>query len=186
MFLFVRRHVRVLLAGVWHVVKKAPCCCRDRRLLCLAASHSAFAQGLAPSAQFNSPFSFPRLGGGGYKSDLITISDSMFPVTFNTLSHLKAGFDYSFGKRVRRGRATLDYLLPMDIFPATTIFGQFYSEFQDFWQSPRTKIVLAPAIGVGGLANVPIPSQQRYELSVGGGIRRTVTSNSILGLKIIT
>ena len=151
-------------------------------LLCLAASHSVCAQGFAPSTQVSSPFNFPRLGGGGYESDIITISDSMFPVAFNTLPHLKAGFVYSFGKHVRQGRATLDYLLPMDIFPATTVFGQFHGEFQDFWKSSRSRVVLAPAIGVGGLINVPIPSQQRYDLSIGGGIRRTVTSNSILGV----
>jgi len=106
----------------------------------------------------------------------------MFPGLFSGIPHLKAGFAYSFGKRVRQGRGIVDYLLPLDIAPATTLFGEFHGEFQDFWKRPCSRVVLAPAVGVSGLQDVPIPSLQRYDLSVGGGLRRGIRADTILGI----
>jgi hypothetical protein len=156
-------------------------------LLCLSGDDFGFAQGLAPSTQFNNPLSLPRMGagpfapGGFHETDAVTLSGSMFPVLFNTLPHLRGGFVYNFGKDFRQGRGIVDYLVPLDITPATTIFGQFHGEFQDFWRSSSSRVLTAPAIGAAGLREIQIPSMQRYDISVGGGIRRTITWESILG-----
>jgi len=106
----------------------------------------------------------------------------MFPGLFSGIPHLKAGFAYSFGKNVRYGRGIIDYLLPLDIAPATTLFGEIHGEFQDFWKEPSVTVVPAPAARVSGYQDVPIPSQQRYDLSVGGGLRRGIREDSILGV----
>jgi len=83
---------------------------------------------------------------------------------------------------VRLGRGIIDYLLPIDVAPGTTLFGEIHGEFQDFWKKPSSKTVLAPAVGVAGLRDVPIASQQRIDFSAGGGVRRGINSNSIIGV----
>jgi hypothetical protein len=160
----------------------------------------AGAQGLSPFAgqdlspirsltgapQAPSPFNPLGMPGSAYgsphDSDTIPLSNGMFPGLFSGIPHLTAGFAYNFGNRVRQGRGILDYFLPIDLFPATTVFGEFHAEFQDFWQKPSDQVILAPSVGVGGLIAVPVSSQQRYDLAVGGGLRRGVAADTILGV----
>lgn len=168
--------------------------CLVPALLVASLVGSAEAQALAPNRsvtstsprQFLSPSNPLGPPGSAYGdpagSDTIPLSSAMFPGLFSGIPHLKAGFAYSFGKNVRYGRGIIDYLLPLDIAPATTLFGEIHGEFQDFWRKPSDRIVLAPAVGVGGLQEVPIPSQQRYDLSVGGGLRRGISTDSIIGV----
>jgi len=106
----------------------------------------------------------------------------MFPSLFSRVPGLKAGFAYSFGRNVRHGRGIIDYLLPVDIAPATTLFGEFHGEFQDFWKKPASRIVRAPSVGVPGLIDSPISTEQRYDLSVGGGLRQGILADSIFGV----
>lgn len=155
--------------------------------LALASGHSAFSQGTAYPPQFNSPFGLSRFDESDavariYSPEAIPLSSAMLPCLFSGIPHFKAGFAYSFGKNVRQGRGIIDYLLPVDIAPATTLFGEIHAEFQDFWKKPSRRIVLAPAVGASGLREVPIPSQQRYDLSAGGGLRRGISADSILGV----
>jgi len=155
--------------------------------LALAAAHAGFCQGLGSSQHFNNPFAFPRIDYSVptqriYGSETIPVSSGMFPWLFSGIPHLKAGFAYSFGKNVRYGRGILDYLLPIDIAPATTLFGEIHGEFLDFWKKPAGRVVPAPAVGVPGLIEAPISTQQRYDLSVGGGLRRGISADSIIGV----
>ncbi|MFZ5868640.1 MAG: hypothetical protein ACOYXY_22355 [Thermodesulfobacteriota bacterium] len=161
--------------------------CLMTAILAFAPYHSGFSQGLASSPQFGNPFAAPRFAdsgvvGGTSAPEGIPLSSGMFPGLFSGIPHLKAGFAYSFGKNVRYGRGIIDYLLPMDIAPATTLFGELHAEFQDFWKTPAGSVVAAPGARVSGYRDAPVPSQQRYDLSVGGGFRRGVSADSILGV----
>jgi hypothetical protein len=117
-----------------------------------------------------------------YSPDTIPLSSGMFPGLFSGIPHLRAGFAYSFGKNVRSGRGIIDYLLPVDIAPATTLFGEIHAEFQDFRKTPAGSIVAAPGARVSGYRDAPVPSQQRYDLSAGGGLRRGISADSIFGV----
>jgi len=156
-------------------------------LLFLTSGRLAFSQGLASLPQFNNPFAVPGFRDGAavgrtYEPETIPLSSGMFPGLFSGIPHFKAGFSYSFGRNVRLGRGIIDYLLPMDIAPATTLFGEIHGEFQDFWKKSGSTIVLAPSVGVPGSMEAPISTQQRYDLSVGGGLRRGIGANSIIGM----
>jgi hypothetical protein len=156
-------------------------------LLAFASCNSGFCQERGLPSQANNSFAFPRFDGSGaigrtYASETIPLSSSMFPGLFSGIPNLKVGFAYSFGKNVRQGRGIIDYFLPIDIAPRTTLFGEIHGEFQDFWKKPADRIIVAPAVGVGGLRGIPIPSQQRYDLSLGGGLRRGIGRDSIVGV----
>ncbi|MEW6532746.1 MAG: hypothetical protein AB1473_18085 [Thermodesulfobacteriota bacterium] len=155
--------------------------------LVFAPCQRGFSQSLASPPQFGNPSVFPRLGDSGGIDRIsapegIPLSSGMFPSLFSGIPRLKAGFAYSFGKNVRYGRGIIDYLLPLDIAPATTLFGEIHAEFQDFWKTPAGSVVAAPGVRVSGYRDAPVPSQQRYDLSVGGGLRRGINADSILGV----
>lgn len=68
-------------------------------------------------------------------SDSIPISSGMFQGLLPTIPNLQLGYIYNFGQYVRAGRASVDYLLPINLSPATTVYGETHAEFQSFWTS---------------------------------------------------
>lgn len=146
-----------------------------------------FCQGNGIASPLGRPFVFPQsdnnaLARTTYGLEIMPFSSGMLPRVLPAIPNLQAGFTYSFGKRVRHGRGTLDYLIPIDLAPATTLFGEVHGEFQDFWKAPAGGVILPPSVGVPGLAEVPISSQRRYDFAFGGGVRRGMSAESILGV----
>jgi hypothetical protein len=95
--------------------------------------------------------------------ETIPLSSEMFRGFLPPIPNLEAGFIYSFGPSVRSGRGTLDYLLPFSFSGTDALFGEIHAEFQDFWKKPA-----------GGANN-------RIDLSFGGGYRRMVSENTLIG-----
>jgi len=79
------------------------------------------------------------------------------------ISNLELGFLYSFGNRVRTGRFTADYVLPMSLGKDALLFGEAHGEYQGFWKK------------------TPDGSQNRTDLSLGGGYRKMLGDNALLG-----
>jgi hypothetical protein len=97
-------------------------------------------------------------------SDTIPISSGLFQGILPRIPNLELGYIYSFGSDVRVGRGTVDYLLPINLGNDSTIFGEGHAEFQDFWKTPP-----------GGTNN-------RVDLSFGGGYRTIIRNSTLLGL----
>lgn len=101
---------------------------------------------------------------GPVRSDTIPISSGLFQGILQRIPNLELGFIYSFGRDVRAGRGTADYLVPIDLGHDSTIFGELHAEFQDFWKAPS-----------GGANN-------RVDLSFGGGCRTILRNTALVGL----
>jgi len=97
-------------------------------------------------------------------SDSIPISSGLFQGLLPSIPNLQFGYIYNFGQYVRAGRASIDYLLPINLSPDTTVYGEVHSEFQSFWKNPT------------GSAN------NRVDLSLGGGYRRMLGSKALIGI----
>jgi len=97
-------------------------------------------------------------------SDTIPISSGLFQGLLPRIPNLELGYIYSFGPDVRAGRATVDYLLPINLGSDSTVFGEAHAEFQSFWQARS-----------GGTDN-------RVDLSFGGGYRTILRDTTLVGL----
>lgn len=97
-------------------------------------------------------------------SDTVGISSGLFHGILPRIPNLELGYIYSFGPTVRAGRATVDYVLPVNLGNDSTIFGEVHGEFQGFWQAPS-----------GGANN-------RVDLSFGGGYRKILRNSALVGL----
>jgi hypothetical protein len=115
-------------------------------------------------------------------SAVATISSGMFPGLFSDIPNLEVGFVYNFGRNVRQGRGVLDYLIPVDVSPATTVFGEFHGEFEDFWKRPADRIVARPGNATSHTMWRSVRSRRRFDLSLGGGLRKLLGSGSVLGV----
>lgn len=97
-------------------------------------------------------------------SDTAHFSSRMFHGLFGPIPNLELGYQYSFGKRVRTGRLTLDYVLPVKLGSDSVAFGEAHSEFTDFWKILRGNI------------------NNRVDLSFGGGYRSMLNAKTLVGV----
>lgn len=115
---------------------------------------------LAPS----NPLGLPGGSSPGARGESIPISSGMFRDIMPEIPNLQLGYIYNFGPNVRSGSASVDYLLPLELGPGSTIFGEAHGEYQSFWKTP------------------PESGNYRVDLSLGGGYRRMVGDKALLGV----
>ena len=115
---------------------------------------------LAPS----NPQGLPSGLMGPRSSDSILLTPQLFQGILPQIPNLQVGYVYSFGKNVKSGRLTTDFLLPISLSRDSTAFGEAHGEFQDFWKTVQ-----------GGANN-------RVDLSFGGGFRTIRGDNTLLGI----
>ena len=94
----------------------------------------------------------------------VYLSSGMFHDLFGPIPNLEVGYLYSFGQRVRSGRLTLDYMLPVSLGGDSVAFGEAHSEFTDFWKTLRGSV------------------NNRVDLSFGGGYRRMLNEKTLVGV----
>lgn len=96
-------------------------------------------------------------------SDSIPISSGMFQGLLPNIPNLQLGYIYNFGQSVRAGRASIDYLLPINLNSDTTVYGETHAEFQSFWKT------------LSG-------ANSRTDISIGGGYRRMLDNKTLVGI----
>ena len=72
---------------------------------------------------------------GPMGSDSIPISSSMFQGLLPSIPNLQLGYIYNFGQYVRAGRASVDYVLPVNLGPDATVYAETRAQFQSFWKN---------------------------------------------------
>lgn len=107
----------------------------------------------------------PAIMGNGVQrdNDIIPISSAMLGSFLPRIPNLEFGFLYSFGNRVRTGRFSGDYVLPLNLGKDAVLFGEAHTECQGFWNSPS------------------VGASNRWDISLGGGYRRLWGNNLLLG-----
>ena len=101
---------------------------------------------------------------GVREPDSILLTPELFRGILPLIPNLQAGYKYSFGKGVSSGRLTLDYLLPIRIGDDAAVFGEFHTEWQDFWKT------------------LTRGADNRVDLSIGGGYRKIFGGSTLLGV----
>ena len=86
----------------------------------------------------------------------------MFQGILPPIPNLQVGYIYNFGKNVRSGRFTADYLLPVKLGAESRVFGEAHTEWQSFWKTP-------------GFNN-------RVDVSLGGGYRTILRNKAMVGV----
>ena len=124
-------------------------------------SLSSTAPDLAPSNQLGMPGS-SLLGPRG--SENISISSGMFQGIMPQIPNLQLGYNYTFGSKIKAGAASVDYLLPFKIDSDTTVYGEAHGEFQSLSFTQ------------------PGSPNSSTELSFGGGYRRMLGKDTMVGL----
>ncbi len=115
--------------------------------------------------------------GCSRESDAIPLSSGMLSPFLPRIPNLELGFLYSFGKNVRTGRFTADYLLPFKLNSDSVLFGEAHAEGWDFWKRPAVDVGAAP-----GFTTTTSATSNRVDLSFGGGYRTMLGANTLLGL----
>ncbi len=128
---------------------------------------------LAPSSPLGMPGTTAGLPTG---SNSLFLSSGMFHDILPPISNLEIGYLYSFGERVRTGRLTLDYLLPVSLGTNGTAFGEAHGEFVNFWNSFRS------LIRGGDSTTSQRAFPDRINLSFGGGYRKIFAKSLLVGI----
>ena len=113
-------------------------------------------EGLTPPSPFTPP------GAAAGSSGTIPITSGMFQGILPPIPNLQVGYLYNFGKTVRSGRFTADYLLPVRLGAESRVFGEAHTEWQSFWKMP-------------GFNN-------RVDVSLGGGYRTILRNKAMVGI----
>ncbi len=115
--------------------------------------------------------------GCSRESDAIPVSSGMLSPFLPRIPNLELGFLYYFGNRVSTGRFTADYVLPFRLNSASVLFGEAHAEGWNFWKSPSVSVAAAP-----GFTVTTSDTNNRVDLSFGGGYRTTLGANTLLGV----
>jgi hypothetical protein len=133
----------------------------------------ADAQGLPESL---SPATPPNDCGCPRGDNAIPVSSGMLTPFLPKIPNLELGFLYSFGKNVRTGRFTADYLLPFRLSADSVLFGEAHAEGWDFWKRPSVSITTPP-----DFTTTTSTTNSRVDLSFGGGYRTMLGGTTFLG-----
>ncbi len=123
-------------------------------------------------------------GAGSSASDSIYLTDQMFRDILGPTPNLQVGYLYYFGKRVRTGRLTLDYLLPVSLGRNSAFFGEAHGEFTNFWNTISSiwqRVDTAPTI-ITTTTTTRSSFNERTDLSLGGGYRKIFAETTLLGV----
>jgi hypothetical protein len=107
----------------------------------------------------------------------IPVSSGMLTPFLPKIPNLELGFLYSFGKNVRTGRFSADYVLPFKLSADSVLFGEAHAEGWDFWKRPSVSIT-APV----GFTTTTTTANSRVDLSFGGGYRTMLGEGTLLGV----
>ncbi len=119
---------------------------------------------------YNSVGSSGSMMGPPNESGSLYLGDGMLRGVLPLVPNLQFGYLYDFGNnRVRGGRFTADYLLPVGLIPDATIFGEAHAEFENFW---KTLTSTPPENGFNN----------RVDMSFGGGYRKFLRRDTLLGV----
>jgi hypothetical protein len=111
------------------------------------------------------------------RDDPIPVSSGMVTPFLPRIPNLEFGFLYSFGRNVRTGRFTADYLLPINLSADSVLFGEAHAEGSDFWKRPNVSITTPT-----GFTTSTSTANNRVDLSFGGGYRTMLGDNTFLGV----
>ncbi len=114
--------------------------------------------------------------GGAPSSDTVCISSGMFRDLMPAIPNLRLGYTYNVGPNVRMGRAWGDYVLPINLGEQSVVFGEAHGEFENFWKRPSVTVPVTP-----GFATTVAGTQERIDLSFGGGFRRVLSGEVLFG-----
>jgi hypothetical protein len=128
---------------------------------------------IAPS----NPLGAPGSASASVGSDCIPLSSGMFSGILPRIPNLELGFLYYFGNRVNTGRFTADYVLPFSLSCDSVLFGEAHAEGWDFWKRPSVSVAAAP-----GFTVTTSNTNNRVDLSFGGGYRTMLAANTLLGV----
>jgi hypothetical protein len=109
--------------------------------------------------------------------DGIPVSSAMLSPFLPKIPSLELGYLYYFGKNVRTGRFTADYVLPFHLSPDSVVFGEAHGEGWGFWKKP-TVTITTPA----GFTTTTSTASSRVDLSFGGGYRTMLGRNALVGV----
>lgn len=115
--------------------------------------------------------------GCGGPSDTVPIASGLLAPFLPKIPNLELGFLYSFGKNVRTGRFTADYVIPFRLSADSVLFGEAHAEGWDFWKRPH----LSTIYSTGGVTTTST-ARGRVDLSFGGGYRRMVGDSTLVGV----
>ncbi len=109
--------------------------------------------------------------------DGIPVSSGMLSPFLPRIPNLELGFLYYFGNRVNTGRFTADYVLPFRLGCDSVLFGEAHAEGWDFWKRSTVSVAAAP-----GFTVTTSDTNNRVDLSFGGGYRTMLGANTLLGV----
>jgi len=127
----------------------------------------------SPSRPLSPPGS---VQGTSRSSDVVTVSSGLLGTYLPKIPNLQFGFVYSFGTSIRQSRWSLDYLLPMGSEPGRTFFVELHGDSTSY-KNTATVPLLNNFWRLGKPG-----TQTRTDLSVGGGYRRILHDNVLLGV----
>jgi hypothetical protein len=110
-----------------------------RRLLLVLPLLLLFALLVCPEADAQGGPLLPASSTPLLGSDTIPVSSGMLTPFLPRIPNLEFGFLYSFGKNVRTGRFTADYVLPFKLSCDSVLFGEAHAEGWDFWKRPTCR-----------------------------------------------
>jgi hypothetical protein len=119
----------------------------------------------------------PPVSGYNPSGDTVSLCSGMFGQFFPTIPNLKFGFLYNFGPDINSTRANVDYVLPISLSPKSVLFGEFHGEYQDFFRRANN-----PLFAASGTTVTRTDASNRVDLSAGGGFRRLVTRDALVGV----
>ena len=129
------------------------------------------AKAFAYDGQFNlgptSPMTFP-MGAQAQNTgnQTLSLSSRMLADILPSVPGLELTYLHSFGKWNNWSRMTVDYTRPVRIDANSLAFGEGYVILHDFWR------------------RLPWADDGRFDLSVGGGYRRRVGGDALVGLNV--
>ena len=98
---------------------------------------SAGAQGFSQAPGLSDPsYDYGYPGG----NDGIPVSSGMLAPLLPKIPNLQLGFLYYFGKNVRAGRFTADYVLPYSLSTDSVVFGEAHAEGWNFWKMKQGRV----------------------------------------------
>lgn len=140
----------------------------------LLASAAPQTLDMAPSRPLSQPgTSGPQFGGG---SNVIPLSSDWVRDYLPQIPNLELGFLYTFGSNIRQTRWVADYVKPFEITRDNFIFAEAHAEYLNY-QTTITLPFLDNFWNQG-----PPGAASRTDLSIGGGYRRMVGENLLLGV----
>lgn len=119
----------------------------------------------------SNPLGLPGTTGGLPRgSDSVSLNSGMFPGLLPNIPNLEVGYMFNFGPNVGQGRGIIDYVFPVGLGDGV-VFGEAHGEFQNFWKTQRSKVIVPSRPGAKGESAGGV-GLNRIDISIGGGYRK--------------